>query len=98
MRNKIYRALNKAYAVMMFASFFAGVLPLIPFIVALCIGGETGEAISNFIYKEYYPWVILLGSAAILIGLLAMYIGKVEGLSLKSMKSKKEDEENGDAK
>lgn len=82
----------------MFTSFFAGVLPLIPFIIALCVGGEAGEAISVFIYKQYYPWVILVGSLALVVGLVAMYIGKLEGLSVKKAVAKEEDEENGDAK
>ncbi len=76
MREKIYKALNTAYGIMMFVSFFAGLLPLIPFIIAIIIGGSTGEAISVFLYKQYYPWVILLGSLAILVGMIAMYLGK----------------------
>ena len=83
MRKKLFNVLNKIYGCLMFASFFAGVLPLIPFIVALCIGGTTGEAISVFLYKQYYPWVILVGSIALIVGLIAMYIGKLEGLSVK---------------
>ena len=79
MRKKIFNILNKAYGILMFASFFAGFLPLIPFIIALIVGGETGEAISVFLYKQYYPWVIVVGSVAIIVGLIAMYVGKLEG-------------------
>lgn len=85
MRNKLYNALKKAYGIMMTVSFFAGGLPLIPFIIALIIGGSTGEAIAVFLYKQYYPWVIVLGSLAIVVGLIAMYLGKLEGLSVKSV-------------
>lgn len=84
MRKKIYNVLNKIYGVCMTVAFFAGVLPLIPFIIAIVIGGEAGEAISVFLYKQYYPWVILLASVSILIGLVAMYIAKIDGLSMKS--------------
>ena len=83
MRQKIYNVLNRIYGIMMTISFFAGILPLIPFIVAIIIGGDIGAAISNFLYKDFYPWVIVLGSVAILIGLIAMYVGKKEGLSVK---------------
>ena len=93
MRKKIFNALNKAYGIMMFVSFFAGTLPLIPFIIAICIGGTTGESISVFLYKQYYPWVILLGSLAIVVGLVAMYIGKLEGLSVKKSPAEEQDEE-----
>lgn len=68
---------------MMTVSFFAGLLPLIPFVVALIMGGEWGEKISVFLYKQYYPWVIILGSVAIVVGMIAMYIGKIEALSVK---------------
>ncbi len=88
MSKKIYTILNKIYGLTMFASFFAGFLPVIPFIVALIIGGNAGHAMYNFLFNQYYPWVIALGSLSIIIGLVAMYVGKIEDLSLKSMKKK----------
>ena len=90
MREKLYRILNRIYGILMCTSFFAGFLPVIPFIVAICIGGETGAAISNFLYKEYYPWVIVLGSVAIVVGLFGLYVAKINELSLKSFKGKDE--------
>ena len=72
-------------------SFFGGGLPLIPFIIALIIGGPTAEKISLFLYNDYYPWVIMAGSIAIVIGLIGMYIGKIEGLSIKSVSANKEE-------
>lgn len=100
MRQKVYTVLNKIYGIMMFISFFAGFFPLIPFIVAIMIGGNIGESISVFLYKQYYPWVIVIGSLAILVGLIAMYVGKVEGLSVKkvSADSKKTAEKSKDTK
>ena len=89
MRQKIFNTLNKIYGILMTASFFGGFLPVIPFVIAVIIGGETGEDIALFLYKQYYPWVILVGSVAIIIGLIAMYIGKIEGLSVKSVGKKK---------
>ena len=85
MRNKLYNILKKAYGIMMTVSFFAGGLPIIPFVLALIIGGTWGEKISVFLYNQYYPWVIVLGSLAIVVGLIAMYLGKLEGLSVKSV-------------
>ena len=89
MREKIFKIANKIYGVLMTLSFFGGILPLIPFIVALCIGGTTGEAISVFLYDKYYPWVIIAGSTALVIGLFAMYLGKLEGLSIKNVSADK---------
>ena len=90
MRQKIYKVLNKIYGVMMTVSFFAGILPLIPFVIAIIIGGETGAGISTFSYKQFYPWVITLGSISIIVGLVAMYVGKLEGLSVKKVSTEKD--------
>ena len=64
---------------MMTISFFAGIVPLVPFVVAIAIGGDVGASISIFLYKQYYPCVIILGSVAIIVGLVAIYVGKKEG-------------------
>lgn len=85
MRKKIFDFLNKLYGVLMMASFFGGLLPLFPFIFALIIGGDLAEKISVFLYDQYYPWVIIVGSIAVLFGLIAMYVGKLESLSIKSV-------------
>ena len=94
MRQKIYNVLNKVYGILMTISFFAGILPLIPFIIAIIIGGDTGASISNFLYNQFYPWVIVLSSVAIIVGLVAMYVGKLEGLSVKKVTAEKTAEEN----
>ena len=73
---------------MMTISFFAGLLPLIPFVGAIIIGGDQGESISLFLYYSYYPCVIMMGSCAIVIGLIAMYVGKLEALSIKEVSNK----------
>lgn len=94
MRNKIFNVLNKIYGVLMTISFFGGVLPLIPFIFAMIVGGELGEKIALFLYNDYYPWIIISGSVAIIFGLIAMYVGKLEGLSVKSVSAEKNKEED----
>lgn len=91
---KLYNALNKLYGVMMFASFFGGFLPLFPFVAALIVGGETGEKIAVFLYKQYYPWVIAVAALSVVVGLAAMYIGKQQGLSMKSFGKKKDEKKN----
>ncbi len=89
MREKIYNIINKIYGVLMTISFFAGALPLLGFIVALFIGGESAEAISLFLKNDFYPYVIALASIAVFIGWIAMYIGGKESLSIKSFGNKK---------
>lgn len=95
MRKKIFEVLNKIYGILMTVSFFGGILPLIPFLFAMVIGGELGESIAVFLNKQYYPWVIICGSVAIVIGLIAMYIGKLEGLSIKKVSANHPPEEEG---
>lgn len=85
MRKKIFDILNKIYGILMSISFFGGVLPLLPFIFAIIVGGELGEKIALFLYNDYYPWVIISGSVALVVGAIAMYIGKIEALSVKSV-------------
>ena len=95
MRQKVENVLQKIYGITLMVSFFAGLLPLIPFIIAIIIGGGeggTGEAISTWLYKQYYPWVIALASIAILIGLVSMYVGKKEAFSTKSFGISKKEE------
>ena len=100
MRQKLEKILQKVYGITLSISFFAGLLPLIPFLIAIVIGGGeggTGEAISTWLYKSYYPWVIALASIAILIGLVAVYVGRKEAFSTKSFgidKNKKEKKTN----
>ena len=89
MRQKIFKILNRIYGIMMTISFFAGFLPLIPYVIAIVVGGTFGETVSVFLYKQYYPVVIEVGSISIIIGLIAMYFGKLEGLSVKKVSADK---------
>ena len=86
MRKKIYDILNKLYGLVMTVAFFGGIIPLIFFVVAIIIGGTTGAEIAIFMADKVYPVVIVLASIAVLIGWIAMYVGKKEGLSIKEMK------------
>ena len=85
MREKVYIILKKVYGIIMTASFFAGILPVIPFIVAVVIGGQKGEMLALFLGKQVYPWIIAMASIAVIIGLVAMYIGKKDEASVKKI-------------
>lgn len=90
MRERLYDILKKLYGITMSIAFWGGLIPLVPFIIAICIGGASAESISLFLSERYYPWVIALASIAIIIGLIAMYIGKLEALSTKSFTNNKQ--------
>lgn len=87
MREKLYKILNKIYGLVLFISFFAGLLPIIPFIIAIIIGGPTGEAISLFLSKQYYPVIIALASISVIIGWVAMYVKNGEDVAFKKKKT-----------
>ena len=76
MREKIYDIINKIYGILMTTAFFGGLIPLIPFVIAIIIGGPQGEAMAIFIQKQVYPWIIALASTAVLLGWIAMCIEK----------------------
>ncbi len=96
MREKIYKVLNKVYGAILIVAFFAGILPLIPFVIALIVGGPTGEAISVFLYNEYYPWVISASAISVVVGWIALYFLKDEKTSKKKNKEANKEEETSE--
>lgn len=87
---KVCEIINKIYGILMMTSFFGGFLPVFPFVIALCIGGQTGEQIAIFLYKQYYPWAIALASISVIFGLVGMYLGKQNDLSVKNLGHKQD--------
>lgn len=74
---KFSEILTKIYGILMTVSFFGGFVPLIPYVIAMIIGGPTGETIAVFLYKQVYPWIIACGSIAVLVGLVSTYVDKL---------------------
>lgn len=89
MRSKIAKFFQKLYGILMSVSFFAGFIPFFPFIFAIIVGGTLGESIAVFLYKQYYPWVIVAGSLAILLGLASLYLSGENGLTAGKKKDAK---------
>ena len=92
---KIGLFLEKVFGWGILLCLLAGGLAFFGFLVALIIGGGADSAaqqISVFIQKQYFPVVITCASITVGIGLLSMYLGKTEALSLKSDKKEAEDE------
>lgn len=87
---KLYNILNKLYGITMMVAFFGAALPVVPFILALIIGGSTGEAIAVFLSTKFYPVVLVLASVAVLFGVVAMYAAKKQDFSLKTLNKDQE--------
>ncbi len=83
--------MNKVYGMLLMTSLFAGFLPVIPFIVAIIIGGTSAEKICLFLYNQYYPWVIAATSISVIVGLIGMYVSKMITFDIK--KKQKTNEE-----
>lgn len=75
-----------------YISIFAGAVGFAGFVIALIIGGESGAALSISIKSVWFPFVIKLTSVAVGLGLVGMYFGKEEALSMASDKKDAEDE------
>ncbi len=73
-------------------SVFAGALCFLGFVIAIIIGGDTGAAIAVAIKSTCFPWLIKLTSVAVGIGLIGMYLGKDEALSISSDKKDAEED------
>ena len=69
-------------------AFFIGFLPVVPFIIAIIIGGQTGEAISLFMYNKIYPFAFIAASFSVIAGLSAMYVRGHKSMSVDSYDKK----------
>ena len=75
-----------------YVSIFAGAAGFVGFVVALIIGGDTGAAIAIAVKAQWFPLVIKVASVSVGLGLIGMYCGKEEALSMAA--DKKEAEED----
>lgn len=75
-----------------YISVFAGALCFLGFVVALIIGGDTAGTIAVAIKSSCFPLLIKLASVSVGIGLIGMYLGKDEALSITSDKKDAEED------
>lgn len=92
---KASQVLEKVFGWGIVLCLLAGGLAFFGYLVALIIGGgadSTAQSIAAFIHKQYFPVVIICASITIGVGLISMYLGGTEALSLKSDKKDAEEE------
>ena len=75
------------YGIML--SLFLGGATFFGYVAALIIGGDTGAAICNFIYKKFVPELVFYTSILVLLGLVAMYLGGEFALTSEKKKESK---------
>lgn len=91
-RKQLAKKLNTVFGWGVFLVVIAGALSFFGFIIALILGGESGEALAVFIKAQYFPKIITVTSVVIGIGLIAMYVGGESALSLITEKKEAEEE------
>lgn len=91
-RQKLAATLNTIFGWGVLLALIAGSLSFFGFLIALIMGGSGGEAFAVFLQKQYFRIVIQATSVIIGIGLIAMYVGGQQALSLTSEKDSAEQE------
>lgn len=89
------KKLNKLFGYLLWVILIAGGIAGIAFIIFNIIGGGEGsfvETAAAFIQKKYFPIVIRVTAATILVGLVGMYLTGEKALSMDSDKKEAEDE------
>lgn len=87
MREKIAKVLQTIFGYGVMICLFVGGLTFFGYLAALIIGGDTAAAICSFLYSGLFPYLILLSTIMVLVGLAKMYFaGEV---ALTAGKSKK---------
>ena len=82
----LYQLFGWGAYISIFAACFFG------FVIALIIGGGTGAALAVMIKGTFFPIIIKLTSVSVALGLIGMYFGKEQALSMTA--DKKEAEED----
>ncbi len=91
-RKEIAALLNRIFGWGVFICLIAGGLAFFGFLAGIFMGGPNAEALAVFIHKQYFPVVIRVTSIIIGIGLIGMYFGKMQALSLTADKKEAQEE------
>ena len=89
---KVAQILYQLFGWGAYISIFAGAACFFVFVIALIIGGDTGAALAVMIKGSWFPMIIKLTSVSVGLGLLGMYFGNEQALSMTA--DKKEAEED----
>lgn len=81
-KKKFIDILNTIFGWGIYVALIAGGLAFFGFLAAIIIGGESATSLAVFIQKQYFPVVIKISSAIILVGLISMYVSNKHALSI----------------
>lgn len=83
MREDINKVFETIFSISLIIAILGGGIIFLMFILAIIIGGGTGEVLATKASKEIMPYFIRSASIAITCGLLSFYISGDHALSLK---------------
>lgn len=89
---KIAQTLYQLFGWGAYLSIFAGAACFFGFVIALIIGGETGAAMAVTIKGTCFPFIIKVTSISVGLGLIGMYFGKEQALSMTADKKDAEED------
>ena len=84
--DKIANIIGWIYGYGLMITLFLGGLSFFGYLVAIIVGGDTAAAICTFIYKDFYPVLIMTTSILLLLGIVKMYLKGEVALSASKKK------------
>lgn len=88
MREKIAKVLQTIFGYGVMICLFVGGLTFFGYLAALIIGGDAAAAICSFLYEGLFPYLILLATIMVLVGLAKMYFAGEVALTAGKAKKK----------
>lgn len=86
---KLYEVLKSIFSIFLLIAISGGALVFFIFVIALILGGSTGETLAISANEVIMPYFIKSAATAIFAGLLSLYVSKSHQLSLSEEESKK---------
>ena len=93
MREKIAEVLRIIFGYGVMICLFVGGLTFFGYVAALIIGGDAAAKICDIIYNGVFPYLILLSTIMVLVGLAKMYLNKEVALTAGKRKEKLDEDE-----
>ena len=92
MRETIVKVLQKIFGYGVTICLFVGGLTFFGYLIALLVGGDVAANICSFIYEGVFPYLILLSTIMVLVGLAKMYVnGEVALVAAKKKRLEEDD-------
>lgn len=93
MREKIAKVLQTIFGYGVMICLFVGGLTFFGYLAAIIIGGNAAANICDFIYNGVFPYLILLSTIMVLIGLAKMYCAGEVALTAGKAKDRMDEDE-----